>query len=357
MEAAAVALRARGRRAALLIGRRVVADAAALKSCRLAASIASCDRRQAAVRDLSGPAWQRGAGIPPVTGRLPYLGEHAATQLEGIDAPGPRRRQGSPVSFFAYPDQPSDLVPPGCRVHHLAGPGDDAVAALHAVAASAGAAQRPRTLADAARPGRPSGPLTPDAVAAAVGALLPEGAVVVDEAITSGSGIGRALGGAPPHDLLTLTGGAIGFGLPTGVGAAVACPDRPVVCLQADGSAMYTVSALWTQAREGLDVTTIIYDNRSYAILALELARVDAGVAGPVGSSLLDLGRPDLDFRRHRQGHGRAGNAGVDGRGAGRRPGAGVGRAGPAPDRRHRLAPGGGLEPPTFGSKGRCSAN
>jgi acetolactate synthase-1/2/3 large subunit len=142
----------------------------------------------------------------------------------------------------------------------------------------------------------PTGALDADKVAAAVGALLPDDAIVIDEAITSGSGLGAALGGAPPHDLLTLTGGAIGFGLPSATGAAVACPGRPVVCLQADGSAMYTITALWTQARESLDVTTIIYNNRTYAILAVELDRVEAGAAGPVASGLLDLSRPDLDF-------------------------------------------------------------
>ncbi len=297
VERAAVALGG-GPRAGLLVGGRVVADPDAL-----ATVAALAEHTGARLLCETFPArLARGAGRPAI-GRLAYLGEQAAAQLDGLDdlvligAP-------PPVSFFAYPDQPSDLVAPGCRVHHLAGPGDDAVAALRAVAASTGSVGRPRAGVDAVRPGRPSGRLTADAVAAAVGALVPEGAIVVDEAVTSGNGIGRALGGAPPHDLLTLTGGAIGFGLPAGVGAAVACPDRPVVCLQADGSAMYTVAALWTQAREGLDVTTIIYDNRSYAILALELARVDAGTAGPVASGLLDIGRPDLDFAGIAQGMG-----------------------------------------------------
>jgi acetolactate synthase-1/2/3 large subunit len=235
----------------------------------------------------------RGAGRPHLP-RLAYLGEMAADQLAGhrhLVLAGASR----PVSFFAYPDKPGDLVPEGCVVHDLGGPGNDALASLHELARRVGATT-PAPGVPAHRPDRPVGPLDAARVAAAVGALLPEDAIVVDEAITSGFGLGAALGGAPPHELLTLTGGAIGFGLPAATGAAVACPDRPVVCLQADGSAVYTLSALWTQAREGLDVTTVIYDNRSYAILRMELDRVEAGAPGPLGSSLLDLSNPSLDF-------------------------------------------------------------
>ena len=237
---------------------------------------------------------RRGAGIVRL-GRLAYLGEVAAKQLAGarhLVLVGAR----SPVTFFAYPGKPSDLVPEGCTVHSLALPGDDVAGALEALADRLGVVVGGQAVEGAVRPPLPAGPLDADKVAAAVGALLPDDAIVIDEAITSGSGLGAALGGSPPHDLLTLTGGAIGFGLPSATGAAVACPDRPVVCLQADGSAMYTVSALWTQAREGLDVTTVLYNNRAYAILAVELDRVEAGAAGPVASSLLDLSRPEIDF-------------------------------------------------------------
>ena len=117
-----------------------------------------------------------------------------------------------------------------------------------------------------------------------------------DEANTSGLWLPGATAGAPPHDWLSLTGGAIGQGLPLATGAAVACPGRPVLALEADGSAMYTISALWTHAREGLDVTTVIFSNRSYAILGMELARVGAAAAGDASKNLLDLSRPDLDF-------------------------------------------------------------
>ncbi len=149
--------------------------------------------------------------------------------------------------------------------------------------------------AAASRPERPSGPLNPETIANAIGALLPEGAIVSDEANTGGLFVSGATAGAPRHDWLTLTGGAIGQGMPVATGAAVACPDRKVLNLQADGSAMYTLQSLWTQARERLDVTTIIFDNRSYAILNLELARVGARTDGNAADQF-DLSRPPLDF-------------------------------------------------------------
>jgi acetolactate synthase-1/2/3 large subunit len=129
-----------------------------------------------------------------------------------------------------------------------------------------------------------------------IGALLPEDAIISDEANTSGVLVPASTAGAPAHDVLTLTGGAIGQGLPVATGAAVACPDRPVVCLQADGSAMYTLSALWTHAREGLNVTTVVLNNIAYAILRMELQRVGATEVGQKAADLLDLSRPDLDF-------------------------------------------------------------
>ncbi|HEV8206299.1 MAG TPA: acetolactate synthase large subunit [Acidimicrobiia bacterium] len=235
---------------------------------------------------------QRGAGRPPLE-RLGYLAEFMTAQLDGmrnlvlIDAK-------APVSFFAYPGKPSYLVPDGCDVHILASDSDDAVGALEHLADVVGGADP--TIQPAQRPDRPTGELTGEAVANAVGALLPEDAIVSDEANTAGLWVAAATAGAPPHDSLTLTGGAIGQGLPVATGAAVACPDRKVVCLEADGSAMYTLQALWTQAREGLDVTTVIFNNRSYAILNLELSRVGAESPGPKALDMLDLSRPDLDF-------------------------------------------------------------
>jgi acetolactate synthase-1/2/3 large subunit len=237
----------------------------------------------------------RGAGRPPIE-RLGYFAEAAAAQLDGVKQlilAGAR----SPVSFFAYPGKPSDLVPPGCDVHILAEPGQ-ATAALTALADEVAPKATPN-LAPPGRPALPTGALTGVSIAEAVGALLPEDAIVVDESNTAGVTLPAATAGAPRHDWLTLTGGAIGYGLPAAVGAAIAAPDRPVLCLQADGSAMYTPSALWTMAREQLNVTTVIYNNGAYDILRLELQRVGAQAAGPPGpraEALLDLDPPRLDF-------------------------------------------------------------
>jgi acetolactate synthase I/II/III large subunit len=141
----------------------------------------------------------------------------------------------------------------------------------------------------------PDGALDQFTAGAVIARFLPEGAIVSDEAATSGLGSALALATAAPHDVLSLTGGSIGQGLPVAAGAAVACPDRKVVCLHGDGGAMYTVQALWTMARERLDVTTVIFANRSYGILNIELARVGAD-SGPQALSMLDIGNPDLDW-------------------------------------------------------------
>lgn len=244
---------------------------------------------------------ERGAGLPPLE-RLAYLAEFAQMQLEGlrhlviVDT-------SAPASFFAYPGKASDLVPEDCTVHLLAGAPDDATGALAALAERVAGDASPQ-LQSAGRPDRPHGELTGETIAQALGALLPEGAIVADEANTAGLWAAGATAGCPPHSWLTLTGGAIGFGMPVATGAAVACPDRPVINLEADGSAMYTAQALWTQAREGLDVTTIVFNNRSYAVLGLELARVGAGDPGPTARSMLDLSSPPLDFVSLSQGMG-----------------------------------------------------
>jgi acetolactate synthase-1/2/3 large subunit len=236
---------------------------------------------------------ERGAGLPALE-RLAYLAEFAQSQLAGtrqLILAGAR----APVSFFAYPGLPSSLVPEGCQVHTLARPGEDVCAALASMAGRLAPDARPQPQ-PTQRPALPGGELTAEAAAAVIGGLLPEGAIVSDEANTSGLWLPAATAGAPPHDWLTLTGGAIGQGLPVATGAAVACPDRSVLALEADGSAMYTISALWTHAREQLDVTTVIFSNRRYAILDLELQRVGAVAGGDAARSLLDLSRPDLDF-------------------------------------------------------------
>ncbi|GAA4678623.1 acetolactate synthase large subunit [Pseudonocardia yuanmonensis] len=238
---------------------------------------------------------ERGAGVPPIS-RLAYPGDVARKQLAGT-AHLVLVGAASPVTFFGYPGKRGDLVPEGATVHRVAEIGAAGAVALEALADLVAGDVTDVPRAGAARPALPSGPLTVQSAAEVVGALLPEGAIVVDESVTSGASLPQATAGSPRHDWLTLTGGAIGFGLPAATGAAVACPDRPVWCLQADGSAMYTISALWTHARENLDVTTVIYDNGAYAILRGELLGVGASLpADSPARSLLDLGAPRLDF-------------------------------------------------------------
>ena len=239
---------------------------------------------------------ERGAGLPAVE-RIAYLAELASVQLAGfdhlilVDAK-------APVSFFAYPGKKSYLVPDGCRLHELASSTQDVTASLDKLSAAVGAAQSAPVLQPARRAGRPRGKFTADKVCKAIGHLLPEDAIIVDEAQTSGIMLAMYTAGAPRHDVLTLTGGAIGQGWPNAVGAAIACPDRKVIALAGDGSAMYTFQALWTMAREKLDVISIVFANRSYAILNVELRRVGAVGAGDRARAQLDLRNPPLDFVR-----------------------------------------------------------
>jgi acetolactate synthase-1/2/3 large subunit len=286
VELAAKALRG-GEPAALLLGGGALDEQGLFAAGRVAAATGAkllCETFPARL--------ERGAGLPAVE-RLGYLAEFAVAQLQGlrhlvlVDA-------RAPVSFFAYPGKPSELVPEGCEVHTLVPERYTAALALEALAQELGANGEP-AVATATRPDRPSGPLNAESVAHAIGALLPTGAIVSDEGNTAGLFVSGATAGAPRHDWLTLTGGAIGQGLPVATGAAVACPDRKVLSLEADGSAMYTLQSLWTQAREELDVTTVLFDNRSYAILNLELSRVGARTDGNA-ADLFDLSRPPLDF-------------------------------------------------------------
>jgi len=236
---------------------------------------------------------ERGAGLPAVD-RLAYLAEQAEDQLAGVGhliLVGAR----SPVSFFAYPGRASDLVPAGCSVTVLAERDQDAVAALEHLADLVATETPPVLAAPAVRPAEP-GLLTAISLANTIAASLPEGAIIADEANTSGFALPTALTGAARHSLLTLTGGSIGQGLPAATGAAVAAPDRPVLCLEADGSALYTIQALWTQAREQLNVTTVLINNAAYAVLRMELARTAAGQAGERAARMLDLSGPTPDF-------------------------------------------------------------
>jgi len=235
----------------------------------------------------------RGAGrFSP--GRMMYFGEQALDDLAGVDLMVLVETK-TPVAFFAYPDRPSVLVPEGCAVETLAGREGDGPVALEALAEALGAPAR-AAVSELTRPDAPAGALTAGAVGAAVARHLPEGAIISDDGVTSSMPIFLQTAKAAPHDWLSLTGGAIGQGLPLAVGAAVAAPGRKVVSLNGDGAAMYTVQALWTMAREGLDVTAIVFANHVYRILGVELGRTGAGEAGPAARRLLDLGDPRIDW-------------------------------------------------------------
>ncbi len=201
----------------------------------------------------------------------------------------------APVAFFAYPGKPSSMLPPECEVLELARPGEDVAQALAQLAEALGAGPL-LALPDSPLLPKLNGALTPDAVIRAVAQALPENAILCDESVSSGRDFFAPTFGAAPHDFLQITGGAIGVGLPMAAGAAIACPDRKVVALQADGSAMYTPQALWTMARENLDVLVVLLSNRSYAILKNELKMVGAGTPGRNAMRMLNLDQPDLDW-------------------------------------------------------------
>ncbi len=237
----------------------------------------------------------RGRGRVPVD-RIPYVVDMALEVLSGLKqlvlvAAKP------PVGFFAYPGKPSTLWPQDCALDVLARPEEDAVAALEALADELGAPRNVPLPAPKLAEGTPRGAFEPLAFAHAFATLIPENAIVMEDAVTSGRALFAPTFGAAPNDWMQNTGGAIGIGLPAATGAALACPDRKVVCLQADGAGMYTLQALWTQAREGLDVVTVLFANRVYRILQGELAAVGAQ-PGPAADRLFSLAPPALDWVR-----------------------------------------------------------
>lgn len=240
---------------------------------------------------------QRGAGRVFVP-KLPYLGEMAAAALQGakhLVLVGAE----APVTFFGYQGKESWLTPEDCTVDRFSRREEDSVVALEMLADALDVSADALGADDLIKPTKPAlatGDLTPEAVAVALANFLPEGAIVSDEAITSGLPLLPTTMGAPPHDWLDQTGGSLGQGMPVATGAALACPDRKVISLQGDGAAMYDLQALWTQARENLDVLTIVYSNRTYAILNLEYMRTGAGVPGDRAKSMLSIDGPDLDF-------------------------------------------------------------
>ena len=247
---------------------------------------------------------QRGAGRVPVE-RLPYFGEQAAEFLQDISTlvvVGSK----APVSFFAYPNKPSYLPAETADVSTLADVRHDALDALTRLADALDAPKSPAALQTQTTHALEAGPMNMLELGKVIANHLPEHAIVSDEGATNGMGAFAYTGYSAPHEWLMLTGGAIGQGLPLALGAAVACPDQKVIALQADGGAMYTVQSLWTMVRENLDVTVVLLNNSSYAILNIEMERV--GVTNPTekARSLLDLSNPTIDWVKIAQGMGMA---------------------------------------------------
>lgn len=278
-----------GAPAALLLGGHGLRERGLRAAARIAAVTSCC-----LFSETFTARFERGAGLPYVA-KLPYFPEQV---LEALGAVKHLLLAGavSPVAFFGYPGQHSHLVPKGCEVHKLASPTDDVIGALEALADELGAPQGAGSTAPLERPKRPHGSISPSTMGAAVAFVQPEGAIIMDEAATSRIPYVLMAPTCPPHTYLTLTGGAIGHGLPCAIGAAIARPERPVIALEADGCALYTAQALWTQAREGLNVTTIISANRMYRIIRLELARAGLDPPGSQANALTDLSNPVIDW-------------------------------------------------------------
>ena len=276
-----------GKRTAILLAGDTLGEAGLLAAGRVAAATGA-----RLLCDTFTPRLARGAGRVPIE-RIPYFAEQMVAALAEVDQlvlVGAK----PPVAFFAYPDKPSVGLSAAAEVLVLAHPYEDGVGALVALAEGLGATA-PAALADHRVDGSTEGRFDQFGIGRIIAAHLPEGAIVSDEAATNTIGSQIALTTAAPHDVLALMGGAIGQGLPLATGAAVACPDRKVVCLHGDGGAMYTLQALWTQARERLDVTTVVFANRRYAILDIELQRVGA-TGNEVAARMFDLADPELQW-------------------------------------------------------------
>lgn len=287
ISAAASAIKAGGR-VVLFLGAKALGEQGILAAQRIA------DATGAEVWHESFSAKvERGPGLPKVE-RLPYFPEQVEEALKGTSTlilAGAKE----PISFFAYEGKNSELTPKGCTVVRLSGPRRDAGAALEAVADALNAPKGQETVCPQKRPDLPtSGNLSDVTIGQALGALLPDNAIICDEAITSGVPVAAFTQTAARHTWLSVTGGAIGGGIPMAVGAAIACPDRKVVALIGDGSAMYTIQALWTQARENLDIVTVIFSNRQYKILQIELMRTGSQNPGPKAMEMTNLNSPDI---------------------------------------------------------------
>jgi acetolactate synthase I/II/III large subunit len=289
VDAAAKTLTAEGP-AALLLGGAAVRERALHLAGKIAAATGCTLLSEFGLARL-----QRGAGRV-LTRRIPYPIDAAVALLKDFKAVvlvGAKR----PVGFFAYPGKPSYLLSDACRVTELATVEDDIVAALEALVERVGARKLvARGMVALARPGLPSGRITTEGIGAVLGALLPENAIVVDEAISTGRGFDSPTAGAPAHDWLSIVGGSIGFGLPAATGAAIAAADRTVVVLEGDGSAMYTLQALWTMARESLNIKILVFANRGYQILKGELANIGASKPDGRATGILSMDNPALDW-------------------------------------------------------------
>lgn len=296
IERAAEVLRGDGQAALYLGGR-------ALRQEGLTAANRIAEATGCRVMCVPFPArFERGAGIPAAE-RMPYFPEDVLDRLDGVQnlilvgAP-------APVSFFYYDGYPNSLVPNECEVLPLAQPEHDLVQTLEHLAEAVGAKTGAPAAPELEVPDAPTGELDPRSMGQAIGNLLPEGAIVADESATSGGPAYFFTRTGRPHTALNLTGGGIGMGLPLASGAAVACPDRPVIAFQGDGGGMYTVQALWTQARENLNVTNIICSNRLYQILQVEQARAFNTGRGPKAEAVTSLGNPDLNWAKLAEGMG-----------------------------------------------------
>jgi acetolactate synthase I/II/III large subunit len=278
-----------GRRSAILIRGAALQPAGLAAAGRIAAST-GCR----ILADTFAPRIARGAGRVAAE-RIPYFAEAMVEFLAGL---GRIVLVGAkpPVAFFAYPGKPSWCLPEDCEVATLAHEHEDGTGALEALAAALRAPGTPAGIAPYALPELPTGKFNAYTIGQAIAHLMPEGSILSDDGATSSGGTIEASISARPHDHLALTGGAIGQGLPLAVGAAIASPDRKVITLTGDGSAMYSLQALWTQARERLNVTTVVFANRAYKILKVELERVGAGAAGPQAARLLALRDPELNW-------------------------------------------------------------
>ncbi|MEO7247129.1 MAG: acetolactate synthase large subunit [Novosphingobium sp.] len=238
---------------------------------------------------------ERGAGRVPLE-RIPYAVPQAIKFLEPFKHIITVETV-EPVAFFAYPDRPSQLKPVGCQVHQLVAKDENSVVGLEMLVDALGARSFAPDIQQLSNTPMPSGALSPNSIAHALSHAIPEGAIVVDESLTTGRESMGLTAGARPHDMIQNMGGSIGFGTPVATGASLACPDRRTFCMVGDGSAMYTIQSLWTQAREQLPVTTIIFANNTYDILKAEYTNMGAGTApGPRALSMIDIDNPTIDW-------------------------------------------------------------